>query len=120
MAEMQKSRVLLIGLLAGALIMLGAVAIYQATSTSWYRVRVSYTTYPADDEALTAWLRSQPGVSNVTVVREGGTVLISHGWPTGFRRRPIPGPSLQAILDEADRLGYKQRGLLEVWVEETH
>ncbi len=117
----RKSRLIAVGVLVGALLGIAAIELYRATSTTWYKARVGYRTYPPDDDALAQWLRVQPDVTDVSVVREGGTVVISYSVPTRTRGRgPSPGPSLNAILDEAKQLGYKDRGLLEAWVEETH
>lgn len=115
----RKFKLIAVGVLVGALLGVAAFELYQATSTTWYKARVGYRTYPSDDDALTQWLRAQPGVTDGSVVREGGTVVISYGVRTRTRG-PSPGPSLGAILDAAERLGYKDRGLLECWVEETH
>jgi hypothetical protein len=71
-----------------------------ATATTVYGFRLTYATMPADDEALAAWLRAQPGVTGASVTREGGTLVI------GFTQSFLRGGLAPDVFGEATRLGY--------------
>jgi hypothetical protein len=65
-----------------------------------YTQRIVYTTLPADDQALTDWLRSQPGVSRATVSRMGDTLVVVFVMPMSAND---PAPN---VFQEARRFGY--------------
>jgi hypothetical protein len=67
-----------------------------------YHVRAAYAGLPADDRALEAWLRAQPGVRNVAVGREANVLVVTY-------ERAAADPPL-GLLAECDRLGYTGRG----------
>ena len=55
----------------------GGYTIYRtATATDTYTYRIDCTALPATDDALREWLASQPGVTAVSVRREGLTVVV--------------------------------------------
>lgn len=65
-------RRLVIGVVTLGGIVLGCsayVAYRVAVQTKTTTFRISYEKMPADDEAFTKWLRSQPGVTEATVAR---------------------------------------------------
>jgi hypothetical protein len=96
--------VLVVGLasLAGAIALVGwhyhrgSNAVFVPT---W---RVEYGKMPASDAALIDWLKSQPGVNEVSVHRDGKTLAITYEIKAGH---PMPN-----VLDQADTLGYAERG----------
>ncbi|HQR09601.1 MAG TPA: hypothetical protein PLN21_22455 [Gemmatales bacterium] len=69
-----------------------------------YQWRTDYAELPVDDRALTEWLRSFPGVSEVSVKREGKTVIVNYVMPL------MGGSSRPDVHGEDGRLGYKNRG----------
>lgn len=71
-----------------------------ASSTYAYTYRLEYDTLPDDDEALAAWLRSQPGLSAPSVAREGNTLVVQ------FKRRSLWMAGGPDVAGEAARLGY--------------
>ena len=78
----------------------GWLAYRVTTARNVYSHRLTYTTLPADDEALSTWLQEQPGVLNPSVTREGETVVVTFTkWLFYFDSGPD-------VMGEADRLGY--------------
>jgi hypothetical protein len=63
--------------------------------------RAEYATLPPDDAALEAWLKGQPGVSDVRVERQGSTIAVSLDLPAQH-------PAL-SITAQCERLGYTGR-----------
>jgi hypothetical protein len=82
------------------LAVVGWPAYRLATAKAVYTYRLTYATMPADDEALAAWLRAQPGVSGSSVTREGDALVVWFAWPMV---RTGGGPD---VPGEAGRLGY--------------
>lgn len=78
----------------------GWVGYRLATATTRYTYRLAYATMPADDEALAAWLKGQPGVSRPSVAREGSTLVVE------FTLRAARGGPAPDVAAEAGRLGY--------------
>ena len=74
---------------------------YRVVTATWaHTYWLEYATLPADDEALAAWLRAQPGVTGASVTREGGTLVI------GFTQSFLRGGLAPDVFGEATRLGY--------------
>jgi hypothetical protein len=74
---------------------------YRVVTATWaHTYWLEYATLPADDEALAAWLRSQPGVSAPSVTREGNTLVVQ------FKQRSLWMAGGPNVVGEADRLGY--------------
>ena len=69
-------------------------------STLW----VSFTHLPADDRAVTTWLKAQPGAGKVVVRREAGMVVFE------FENSDPPDPALNGeILRQCEQNGYQGR-----------
>ena len=66
-----------------------------------YSFEAQYADMPNDDSTLQEWLAAQPDVSNVTIRREPGTLIISY-------ESPLRETSLD-LLSKCDALGYKGR-----------
>ncbi len=74
---------------------------YRLTAATYaHTYRLEYATLPADDEALAAWLRSQPDVSAPSVTREGNALVVR------FNRRSLRMAGGPDVVGEAGRLGY--------------
>jgi hypothetical protein len=87
---------------AGVIVIAGVgwLAYRLTTARNVYVHRLTYTTLPADDEALGAWLHAQPGVLTPSVTREGDAIVVTFTmWALTFGAGPD-------VLGEADRLGY--------------
>ena len=68
-----------------------------------YAFAAEFTELPADDDALTEWFRSQPGVIRAYINREQQTIKINLMISRDlFGHPPIPEPESQW-----ERLGYK-------------
>jgi hypothetical protein len=78
----------------------GWVGYRAATATATYAYRLTYAAMPADDEALAAWLRAQPGVSAPSVAREGDALVVR------FARSAFSSGAGPDVTGEAERLGY--------------
>lgn len=77
-------------------------AVILFTATNAYSFELVYAELPADDSALANWLRSQPGVQEVTVSRRGDTVLL------GFTMPSLGGHPQPDVVGQAGRLaGYR-------------
>lgn len=65
---------------------------------------VSFNRLPADDRAVTAWLKAQPGAGKVVVRRETGLVVFE------FENSDPPDPALNGeILRQCEQNGYQGR-----------
>jgi hypothetical protein len=64
-------------------------------SCTWH---VEYGTMPASDSELTDWLKSQPGVTEASVTREGKLLIVTCDVKGG---QPMP-----KMPEKADTLGY--------------
>lgn len=73
-------------------------------ATRTYTHRTDSATLPADDSALTDWLKSRPGVLSATVSRDGNTVVVVFVKAV-FGSEPLPN-----IHAEDERFGYRGRG----------
>jgi hypothetical protein len=94
---------------AGAIIVaaVGWLAYRVTTARNVYTHRLRYTTLPADDEALSAWLQAQPGVVTSSVTREGDAVVVTF---TMWALILGAGPD---VIGEASRFGYTGLGSIE-------
>jgi hypothetical protein len=80
--------------------LLGWLGYRLANATSICTYRAEFTTLPASDDALRDWLASQPGVSGVSVSRDGQTVVVEFTMPSfGHHAQPNP-------VRQAEQLGY--------------
>ena len=57
---------------------LGYTIYSAATATDTFTYRMDFTALPASDDALHDWLASQPGITSVSVRREGLTVVAEY------------------------------------------
>ncbi len=73
------------------------------TATSNYTYYLRFASFPANDDGILDWLRSQPGVSRPSIAREGKSLRVNFARPL-FSRQAVPN-----VLDAADRLGYRGR-----------
>ena len=94
--------------LVGILLVLGVAYLKTHLSASiFYDVAAHYTHMPSDDQALKAWIKSQPGVvaRTVHVERKGDELRVTFIMSqTVFGRQP-PFPK-QGLLDTCASLGY--------------
>lgn len=78
----------------------GYLVYRAATQIKTSTFRIVYKTMPAEDEAMTAWLRSQPGVKQATVSRDGDTLILVFVMAASSRD---PEPE---ILPAGEKFGY--------------
>jgi hypothetical protein len=88
--------------LVGVLILVGWVYYRSSDLTFVYDLHVEYGKMPGDDSELATWLKSQPGVSAVSITREGKALEVIYEAKGG---QPIPD-----VIEKADTLGYEGRG----------
>ena len=82
------------------IVVLGWLAFRVSTARNVYTHTLTYTTLPADDDALSAWLQDQPGVLTPSIEREGDAVVVTF---TMWALTLGAGPDVKG---QADRLGY--------------
>ena len=97
-----RKAVLLTAIVVVAILAFFGYRLVNATRT--YTYRTDYMTLPADDSALTAWIKSRPGVSNATVSRDGNTVVVM------FVMAVMGSDPTPNIHNEDERFGYRGRG----------
>jgi hypothetical protein len=100
-----RRRVLILGVLGGALLLIGtqALAGWLASADAdpgqvWTHL-LDCSTTPPDDRPLTEWLQSQSGVGTAAVTRDGKTVTVTYELP--------PDGAPLDIMKRAGELGYQ-------------
>ena len=98
-----------------ALVVAAILAVFGyrlANSTRTYTYRTDYGTLPSDDAAFTEWLRTRPGVSGVTVAREGNAVVVV------FVMAVLGSDPSPDIHGADERFGYRGRGSFSGGIQE--
>lgn len=90
----------------GAIIMIPIVQLYinNFKPTIGYGIRAEFRRLPADDAALIAWMKEQPGVINCHVNRDSDTTIVVY-WNMS---QNMAGPPTPELRDVFDTFGYKR------------
>jgi hypothetical protein len=81
----------------------GGWVLYRVNNVEFaYTWRIEYKKMPVDDMPLVDWLKTQPGVLNANVTRDGKFILVTYDLKSEH--------STPNVIERADKLGYSERG----------
>ena len=95
---------LVIAIAAITLIPIVQLYINKFKPTIGYGIRAEFRSLPADDAALIAWMKEQPGVINCYVNRDSDTIIVVY-WNMS---QNVAGPPTPELRDVFDTFGYKR------------